>query len=246
MKTIFSVLATSTILLLASCSKEKSIDSTDPDGPGSGRFKRNRDSEALVRDSLGRGWWVAFENRHQLWLFDPSFGRALQRIDLGRRGWAANRGIEGLATDGDALLLLHEDGGHLLRVTGTRARSLPIAGARGRGLDQLVAELVERVGILDVRRHPRAQVGEVAVAARVLEDGLLSGVEQRVEPRLVLADLHRVEPRLEAAPEWRPPSESVSFKSGREARHAGMIPKRTPVSTDITAVKARTVVSSSI
>jgi hypothetical protein len=30
------------------------------------------------------------------------------------------------------LLLLHEDGGHLLRVTGTRARWLPIAGARGR------------------------------------------------------------------------------------------------------------------
>ena len=103
-----------------------------PDGPGSGRFKRNRDSEALVRDSLGRGWWVAFENRDQLWLFDPSFRRALQRIDLGRRGWGANRGIEGLATDGGALLLLHEDGDHLLRVTGTRARSFPIAGARGR------------------------------------------------------------------------------------------------------------------
>ena len=103
-----------------------------PDGPGSGGFKRNRDSEALVRDSLGRGWWVAFENRHQLWLFDPSFGRALQRIELGRRGWRANRGIEGLANDGDALLLLHEKGDHLLRVTGTRARSHPIAGARGR------------------------------------------------------------------------------------------------------------------
>jgi hypothetical protein len=103
-----------------------------PDGPGSGGFKRNRDSEALVRDSLGRGWWVAFENRHQLWLFDPGFGRALQRIDLGERGWSANRGVEGLANDGSALLLLHEDGDHLLRVTGTRARWLPIAGARGR------------------------------------------------------------------------------------------------------------------
>jgi hypothetical protein len=52
--------------------------------------------------------------------------------------------------------------------------------------------------------------------------------------------------RVEAAPEWRPPSESVSFRSGREARQAGMIPKRIPVSTDIRAVKARTVVSSSI
>ena len=96
---------------------------------------RNRDSEALVRDSRGRGWWVAFENHHQLWLFDPGFGRALQRIDLGRRGWRANRGIEGLAADGPALLLLHEDGDHLLRVTGTRARSIRIAGARGRVSD---------------------------------------------------------------------------------------------------------------
>lgn len=33
MKNIFSVLATSAILLLASCSKEKSIDSSDPDAP---------------------------------------------------------------------------------------------------------------------------------------------------------------------------------------------------------------------
>ncbi len=103
-----------------------------PDGPGPGGFKLNRDSEALVRDPLGRGWWVAFENRHQLWLFDRDFGRALRRIDLGRRGWGVNRGIEGLTTDGDALLLLHEEGDHLLRVTGARARSLAIAGARGR------------------------------------------------------------------------------------------------------------------
>ena len=34
MKNIFSVFATSVILLLVSCSKEKSIDSTDPDAPG--------------------------------------------------------------------------------------------------------------------------------------------------------------------------------------------------------------------
>lgn len=36
MKKIFSVLATCTTLLLFSCSKEKSIDTTDPDGPGGG------------------------------------------------------------------------------------------------------------------------------------------------------------------------------------------------------------------
>ena len=36
MKKIFSIIATSTVLLLTSCSKEKSIDSSDPDAPGSG------------------------------------------------------------------------------------------------------------------------------------------------------------------------------------------------------------------
>jgi len=36
MKKIFSVLATCTALLLFSCSKEKSIDTTDPNGPGNG------------------------------------------------------------------------------------------------------------------------------------------------------------------------------------------------------------------
>src|SRR5918993_1226970 len=37
MKKIFSIIATSTaLLLLASCSKEKSIDSSDPDAPGGG------------------------------------------------------------------------------------------------------------------------------------------------------------------------------------------------------------------
>ncbi|HUE79828.1 MAG TPA: esterase-like activity of phytase family protein [Sphingomicrobium sp.] len=103
-----------------------------PDGPGSGDFKRNRDSEALVRDPGGRGWWVAFENHHELWLFDPAFTRALRRIELGGRGWRRNRGIEGAAAERGALLLVHEKGDHLLRVAGSRARSIAIDGARGR------------------------------------------------------------------------------------------------------------------
>ena len=36
MKKLFSILCTSVILLLVSCTKEKSIDSTDPDAPGGG------------------------------------------------------------------------------------------------------------------------------------------------------------------------------------------------------------------
>ena len=103
-----------------------------PDGPGSGGFKRNRDSEALLRDPGGRGWWVAFENRDELRLYDRDFGRALERIQLGDRGWPANRGVEGAAADGQSLLLFPEGGDSLLRLTGTRARGLHIANARGR------------------------------------------------------------------------------------------------------------------
>jgi hypothetical protein len=103
-----------------------------PDGPGSPGFKRNRDSEALLRDPGGRGWWVAFENRDELWLYDRDFGRALERIQLGDHGWPANRGVEGIAADGKNLLLFPEGGDSLMRVTGTRARELPIAHARGR------------------------------------------------------------------------------------------------------------------
>ncbi|MFL6773674.1 MAG: esterase-like activity of phytase family protein, partial [Sphingomicrobium sp.] len=48
-----------------------------PDGPGDPRFKSRRDSEAIVRDASGRGWWVAFENRNELWLYDGGFARPL-------------------------------------------------------------------------------------------------------------------------------------------------------------------------
>ena len=106
-----------------------------PGGPGPAGFKRNRDSEALVRDPVGRGWWVAFENRHQLWLYDRAFGRALARIDLGRRGWRPNRGIEGAAPEGTSLLLLHEKGDSLIRLDGQRARVVAIASAGERIAD---------------------------------------------------------------------------------------------------------------
>ncbi|MEO6581845.1 MAG: esterase-like activity of phytase family protein [Sphingomicrobium sp.] len=81
-----------------------------PDGPGSSNFKHNHDSEALLRDPHDRGWWVAFENRDESWLYDQDLGRGLERIHLGDRGWGTNRGVEGMAADGDALLLLPEGG----------------------------------------------------------------------------------------------------------------------------------------
>lgn len=89
-----------------------------PDGPGSPRFKRNRDSEAITADPAGRGWWVAFENRHSLWLYDSGFRRALRRVDLGGLGLRANRGIEGLAASGNRLTLFREWGGLLPLGTG--------------------------------------------------------------------------------------------------------------------------------
>jgi hypothetical protein len=81
-----------------------------PAGPGNAAFKHNRDSEALVRDPRGRGWWVAFERWNQLWLYDPSFRRPLGKRDLGVRRWPANRGVEGLATADGGLILFPEAG----------------------------------------------------------------------------------------------------------------------------------------
>lgn len=85
-----------------------------PGGPGSARFKRNRDSEALLKDPGGRGWWVAFEGHDQIWLYDPAFARPLARIGLPNLGLHFNRGIEGLAASQGRLLAFPEDGGRAL------------------------------------------------------------------------------------------------------------------------------------
>ena len=100
-----------------------------PGGPGDPRFKMGRDSEALVRDPVGRGWWVAFENSHQLWLFDAAFRRPLRRIRLRGHGWPANTGIEAIAAEDEALLLFPEGGGSLLRLRGAATQSLHVANA---------------------------------------------------------------------------------------------------------------------
>jgi len=79
-------------------------------GPANSRFKSSRDSEGLARDPAGRGWWVAFENWDQLWLYDDAFITASKRIDLGGSGWRHNRGVEGMIARADALLLFPESG----------------------------------------------------------------------------------------------------------------------------------------
>lgn len=90
-----------------------------PAGPGDPRHKSNRDSEAIAADPAGRGWWVAFENRDSVWLYDSQFERALQRIAVPDRFVDTNIGIEGLATDGGQLVLLPESGGRALTAAPT-------------------------------------------------------------------------------------------------------------------------------
>lgn len=91
-----------------------------PSGPGDGRFKWNRDSEALARDPLGRGWWVAFENHDQLWLFDPAFRRALGHVTVAGAPLGENSGIEGIVGDRAGILAFPEAGGSAIRWNGVR------------------------------------------------------------------------------------------------------------------------------
>ena len=100
-----------------------------PGGPGSPDLKQNRDSEALARDPLGRGWWVAFERHNQLWLYDRGFRRALGVIDLGRRRWPDNRGIEAMLAERGRLTLVPELARELVKVGNGQAASAPIADA---------------------------------------------------------------------------------------------------------------------
>jgi hypothetical protein len=103
-----------------------------PTGPGRPGFKRHRDIEALVPDPSGRGWWAAFENHNQLWLYDRDFSRALGRIDFGRRRWPHNKGIEAMLAEPGGLLLLPEGGTDVIRLSLGRARRSPLGNPVGR------------------------------------------------------------------------------------------------------------------
>ena len=102
-----------------------------PAGPGSVKFKWNRDSEALARDPGGRGWWVAFEPWPQLWLYDPAFRRPLRTIDLGAERWSPNKGIEALVADAGGMTAFREPADEWLRIEGGRVRSHSMASDYG-------------------------------------------------------------------------------------------------------------------
>jgi len=84
-----------------------------PDGFGK---KKSRDAESIARDPQGRGWWVGYEQRHSLWLYDGGFGRSLGNIDLKRSNWRDNRGAEGLLLFDGKLLALAENGSDAVRI----------------------------------------------------------------------------------------------------------------------------------
>ena len=92
-------------------------------GPGPAGRKKSRDAEALAADPRGRGWWVGYEQRHSLWLYDSGFKQALAAIPV-RRDWRDNRGIEALITDGDGLLALAENGREAIRVDASGLHSI--------------------------------------------------------------------------------------------------------------------------
>lgn len=80
------------------------------EGPGNWGRKWARDAESLALDPRGRGWWVGYEQRHSLWLYDDRFDRALASVDIRGREWGDNRGAEGLLAETDSLLVTAENG----------------------------------------------------------------------------------------------------------------------------------------
>lgn len=99
-------------------------------GPGPFAKKRGRDAESLARDPKGRGWWVGYEQRHSLWLYDDLFGRGVASINLERSDWRDNRGAEGLIALADGLLVLPENGREAIRMSTSEVARLPLeAGA---------------------------------------------------------------------------------------------------------------------
>ena len=164
-----------------------------PGGPGNPRQKINRDSEALVHDSANRGWWVGFETRDELWLYNDTFTRALRRIAIPARRLQLNRGIEGIAAIGTGLLLLPESGGRLLRLDRDRWSEVPFdfeetrssdLAALGDGSLLVIERRLTPVGIRNalVRLRP-CETGYCLVWRRPLTLGIIDNVEGiAVEP----------------------------------------------------------------
>ncbi|MCY7398530.1 MAG: esterase-like activity of phytase family protein [Sphingomonas bacterium] len=139
-----------------------------PTGPGSARYKAGRDSEALALDSGGRGWWVAFENRHAAYLFDREFIQVERRIGLGELGWRANKGAEGALLGRHSLLLFPESGDEIVEVGKAGIKRIPLNNPFGRLAD--VTELPDgRVVVLARSFGPRGFSSRLLLLGEELE-----------------------------------------------------------------------------
>jgi len=95
-------------------------------GPGPFGKKRSRDAESLALDPHGRGWWVGYEQRHSLWLYDRDFRHPLASVDLHRPDWSNNGGAEGLLVLDGRLVALGENGRDAIRIEGNRPENLKL------------------------------------------------------------------------------------------------------------------------
>lgn len=86
------------------------------EGPGSFGRKVNRDAEAVMRDPAGNGWWVAYEQDHSVWHYDPAFRAADRTVWLDGLGWSTNKGAEGLALVGGQLTAFAESSREMVRL----------------------------------------------------------------------------------------------------------------------------------
>lgn len=107
-----------------------------PAGPGPPFWKKYRDSESLAADPDGRGWWVGFEFQHSLYLFDPTFTRALHRVRFPEARWSPNESLESLIGTEGGLLLIPETGTEVLvRAANGRITTHGLRGAEGHPAD---------------------------------------------------------------------------------------------------------------
>lgn len=145
-----------------------------PGGPGSVLRKSGRDSESLLADWGGRGWWVGFENRHSLWLFDQDFGRVLAQRRL-KVDWPVNRGGEALVASAEGVIVLPENGG--TAVGGTMTAPAGTADAT-RLPDGRLVLLIRRIGAGGFDNQVWIAAGAGKPARRIaLEVGALDNME---------------------------------------------------------------------
>jgi hypothetical protein len=156
-------------------------------GPGPFGKKWSRDAESLARDPQGRGWWIGYEQRHSLWLYDGGFRNSLASIDLQRANWRDNRGAEGLIVRNGQLLILAENGRDAVRIEAGKPRLLKLHSNA------------------DVAEAARAPDGSAWI---LLREKNLHGISQWIAPLLETHDGYR------AGPGWPVPKAAFDNYEG--------------------------------